>query len=148
MAMWIRRLARSGAALVAVSLHASCYPTVTLGSNDGAGTTEASAATDGDATETDGVGTTEAAGSSTGGSAISTGNACELPGEGSACIACANEACCAEVEFCMMQPECDCFLDCLSSEPSGICQTACGVASGVAAVVVCLGMQCAAECEA
>lgn len=92
-------------------------------------------------------GDTSTGGSSEGSSSTGASQACadffprEVP-----CLQCAELQCCDEIDLCLGQPECDCFLECLQGGNAAQCQAMCEPASGAAAVVTCLSLACVVAC--
>lgn len=74
---------------------------------------------------------------------------CEAEPTDNACLTCARESCCAELELCSDQAPCNCFVECLgvgAMPDVTTCQGRCGGSSGVAALEVCLAMACPGTC--
>jgi hypothetical protein len=74
---------------------------------------------------------------------------CDSQETDNACLQCARQQCCAELDLCADQEPCSCFIDCLGVEmvpDADACLRQCGGSSGIAAVQACLAMACPGVC--
>jgi len=63
---------------------------------------------------------------------------CDPDRNDAACVACAKDACCDELEACVLDPTCQCLLICvLGGDTPEDCQTMCGENATSQAVVDC-----------
>jgi len=117
------------------------------------GTTSGTGTTSGSGTGSDaGSDSGSDSGSDTGsdsGSDTSTQSCRDAFPAGLPCLTCAELECCDEIDLCLGQPECDCFLLCVTAgTPPLVCEAMCDPSSGAAAVSTCLSQACTFDCSA
>lgn len=92
--------------------------------------------------------TTSADSGTDGGSTTGAAQSCrDVFGGNLPCLMCAEAECCDEIDLCLGQPECDCFIVCVEmGTPPPLCQAMCDPASGAAALTTCLMTACTFDC--